>query len=92
MKENNLYARELNLSEDNKTYSVVYSQTKHNSFVRASGRVIKTLDEIVPNKIENFEIINQNAGLNLNKITVNRRILRNLKKRIYINYQYVTQR
>ena len=77
MKENNLYARELNLSEDNKTYSVVYSQTKHNSFVRASGRVIKTLDEIVPNKIENFEIINQNAGLNLNKITVNRK---NFKK------------
>ena len=35
------------------------------------------MDEIVPNKIENFEIINQNAGLNLNKITVNRK---NFKK------------
>lgn len=72
MKENKLFAREANLSQDKKKYSVVYSQTTHNSYVRASGRAIRTLDEISPDTIDSFEIINQNAGLNLNKISISR--------------------
>ena len=72
MKENKLYVREANISEDRKTYSIVYSQTKYNSFVRATGRAIQTLDEIIPDDIETFELINQNAGLNLNKVIVDR--------------------
>ena len=35
MKENKLYVREANISEDRETYSIVYSQTKYNSFIRS---------------------------------------------------------
>ena len=72
LKENNFFVREANLSDNDEIYSIVYAQTKYNSFTRSAGRVLRTLDEIVPDDIKEFEIINQNAGLNLSKITVNR--------------------
>ena len=72
MKENELYVREANISDDRETYSIVYSQTKYNSFVRATGRAVQTLDEIIPSEVKTFELINQNAGLNLNKVQVDR--------------------
>ena len=72
LKENNFFVREANLSDNNETFSITYAQTKHNSIIRSSGRVIRTLDEIVPDNVKKFEVINQNAGLNLSKITVNR--------------------
>ena len=72
MKENELYVREANISDDRETYSIVYSQTKYNSFVRATGRAVQTLDEIIPSEVKTFELVNQNAGLNLNKVQVDR--------------------
>ena len=72
LKENNFFVREANLSDSNETFSITYAQTKYNSIIRSSGRVIRTLDEIVPDNVKKFEVINQNAGLNLSKITVDR--------------------
>ena len=71
----NLNPRDYNLQVadvDGKTLKVVYSQDTHRSWVRSTGRVIRVLDDISHNGIEEFEVSNVNGGLGMFTVTMNR--------------------
>lgn len=59
------------------TYKVVFSQSIHQSWPRASGRVLRILDSITPDHIDTFEIGNINGGLGMYKLTVDRQSFSN---------------
>ena len=59
-------------SLDGSTFSVAYSQMIHASHVRAVGRIARVLDEISPDDVETFNIVNVNAGMGLSSVTVDR--------------------
>ena len=65
-----LYLQHADISENK--LSVVYAQSHHASYMRGIGRVANVLDEISPDYIEKFEIININAGMGLHSVTVDR--------------------
>jgi len=54
------------------TLEVVYSQSKHASWMRSTGRVLRVLDEIAPEKIKTFEVGNVNGGLGMFKLKIDR--------------------
>ena len=54
------------------TLTVVYSQSKHASWMRSTGRVLRVLDEISPEKIKTFEVGNVNGGLGMFKVKIDR--------------------
>lgn len=53
-------------------YKVVYSQSSHQSWPRATGRVLRVLDEVSPPKIKTFEVANTNGGIGMYKLTIDR--------------------
>jgi len=59
-------------SLEDSTYKVVFSQSIHQSWPRASGRVLRILDAISPDDIDTFELGNINGGLGMYKLTVDR--------------------
>jgi len=54
------------------TYKIVFSQSDHQSWPRASGRVLRILDDISPPEVEKFELGNINGGLGMYKLEVPR--------------------
>ncbi|MDA9023522.1 YjbH domain-containing protein [Gammaproteobacteria bacterium] len=68
--ERDLYLQNANI--DSSTLQVVYAQSTHTSWPRASGRVLRVLDEIAPNYVDTLEVLNVNGGLGMHSITVNR--------------------
>lgn len=77
--DNNLYLQ--NASVDGKALKVTYSQSKHSSLIRSSGRVASILNDISPDKIQEFQIINLNGGLGMHKITIPRKVFNENKDR-----------
>jgi len=67
-----LFLQTATLEDNNKIYKVAYTQNKHTSYVRAAGRVARILDQISPNSIEEFQIMNLNADMGLHTVTINR--------------------
>ena len=57
----------------------MYIHKQNTTTCKATGRAIQTLDEIAPEDIKTFELINQNAGLNLNKVKVDRESFKKYK-------------
>ena len=57
---------------DDNIYKVTFSQSDHQSWPRASGRVLRILDQISPATINTFELGNINGGLGMFKVTVDR--------------------
>jgi len=53
-------------------YKIVYSQSNHESWPRATGRTLRVLDEISPPKIKTFEVANTNGGIGMYKFTIDR--------------------
>ena len=51
---------------------MTYTQSKYQSYTRSSGRVISILDQISPDKIKYFDVINQNADMPMYGIRVHR--------------------
>ena len=47
---------------EGETYEVLYTQIKHQSYARATGRIAQVLDEISPDSVKQFKISNINAG------------------------------
>ncbi|MDB9908783.1 YjbH domain-containing protein [Gammaproteobacteria bacterium] len=70
LNERSLYLQHANI--ENNTLSIVYAQSKHGSYIRAAGRVASVLDDISPEYIENFEIININADMAMHAIELKR--------------------
>ena len=54
------------------TFKVAYSQSKHASWMRSTGRVLRVIDEIAPEKIKTIEVGNVNGGLGMFKMKIDR--------------------
>ena len=54
------------------TLKVAYSQSKHASWMRSTGRVLRVIDEIAPEKIKTIEVGNVNGGLGMFKMKIDR--------------------
>ena len=72
LNERDLFLQAGNYNSEENKYTVAYSQSKYMSYLRATGRVIKTLDEIMPESINTIEVITLNADMGLNSIEINR--------------------
>lgn len=70
LRDRKLYLQAANISEDRSEYSLAYSQSKHMSYTRATGRVLRVLDEISPESIKTFKITALNANLGQNTVTI----------------------
>jgi len=73
----NLADRELYLQKaslDDQTFSLAFSQMIHASHVRAAGRVARILDEISPDNVKTFNLVNVNAGMGVSSLTIDREI------------------
>lgn len=70
LRKQNLFLQSATKSDN--TMEVIYSQSKFNKPSRAIGRVARTLDVVAPKDITTFKIIDDNAGMLLSEITVNR--------------------
>lgn len=70
LNDRNLYLQKAEIK--NKTLEVQYAQDKYISYARATGRITRVLDEVVPDEIDTFKLANTNAGMNLNTITIDR--------------------
>lgn len=57
---------------DNNEFTVAYSQSKFESYGRATGRVARVLNEVSPDYINKFKIVNLNADIGLNSIEIPR--------------------
>jgi hypothetical protein len=92
-----LYLTALKYLQDNKIYlqsaevskqgslAISYSQSKYRSVPMVAGRAIKILDQIAPDHINSFSLINVNADIELHTIQVNRESFNQHKK--FNNYE-----
>ncbi|MDC1131817.1 YjbH domain-containing protein [Gammaproteobacteria bacterium] len=61
-----------NATVEGDKYKVVFSQSKHMSWPRVTGRTLRVLDQISPEKVKKFEVANLNGGLGMYKLTIDR--------------------
>lgn len=59
-------------SVDDTTYKIVFSQSRHRSWARSTGRILRVLDDISPESIDTFEIANINGGIGTYNIKIPR--------------------
>jgi len=76
LNERKLYLQAANINDSN--LEIAYSQSKFESYARATGRVARILNQIAPEYIDSFSITNLNADIGLNKINIPRDKLLNL--------------
>ena len=62
LQDNKLYLQSADINDDG-SFEMTYTQSKYQSHTRSSGRVISILDQISPDKIKYFDVINQNADM-----------------------------
>ena len=77
LNERGLYLQAANI--DGSSLEVAYSQSKFESYARATGRVARVLDQVAPEYIDNFSIVNLNADIGLHKIDIPRSQLKEIK-------------
>lgn len=65
-----LYLQSATKSQD--TMEVIYAHGKYNDSSRAIGRVARTLNVVAPQEINTFKIIDDNAGMLLSEVTIDR--------------------
>lgn len=53
---------------------VVYSQSKHQSYIRAAGRAASVLEKISPENIERFTLSSMNSGIIMNTVSIPRNV------------------
>lgn len=70
LRDQQFFVQNATINENN--LEVVYTQSKHASFARATGRVASILDDIAPDYIDEFTISNINGGLGMHSVTINR--------------------
>ena len=71
LQDNKLYLQSADINDDG-GFEMTYTQSKYQSYTRSSGRVISILDQISPDKIKYFDVINQNADMPMYGIRVHR--------------------
>ena len=69
-----------NANREDSKLAITYAQSNHTSYPRVIGRVATVLDQISPEYINEFEIINMNAGMPMHSATVKRKDFIKYKK------------
>lgn len=70
LKDEKLFLQAASLEES--TLEVVYTQSTHISYPRATGRVASVLNDISPDNIKNFEIAMLNGNMGMHNIKIDR--------------------
>lgn len=70
LRENKFFLQSADLQDD--TFTVNYTHSNHTSHIRALGRVATILDQVSPEKIKKFKIINTNATVPLYTAEIDR--------------------
>ena len=65
---------------ENSKLSVNFTHSTHQNHMRALGRVVTVLDQVSPNTVQSFEVINTNATVPLYSATVDRDAFANYKE------------
>jgi hypothetical protein len=70
LRERGIALQKADINED--LVSIQYAQSKFASHTRAAGRTVRVLDEISPDTIKKFEIVNVNGGMGMFSLKVDR--------------------
>ena len=68
----NLHVQAASVDHKSGELEIAYSQNKHASYVRATGRVARVLDDIAPYNINSFKLKNLNADQGMYQVVVDR--------------------
>lgn len=68
----NLHVQAANVDHKSGELEIAYSQNKHASYVRATGRVARVLDDIAPYNINSFKLKNLNADQGMYQVVIDR--------------------
>jgi len=66
------YLQSASLNDDEDEIEIAYTQSKYISAGRAAGRIARTLDSTMPDKIEKFKLINLNGNIGMAMIEIPR--------------------
>ncbi|MDC0440668.1 YjbH domain-containing protein [Gammaproteobacteria bacterium] len=72
MGERKFYLQTASISDDEKEFDVTYTQSKYISAGRATGRIARTLDSVLPDSIETINITNLNANAAMSSVEIPR--------------------
>jgi len=81
LSERDFFVQKVDSSEN--TLAVMYSQSKYENYAMAAGRVTSILNDISPEHITNFKLVNTNGGISLHQIEVPRLAYNRLKDNKY---------
>ena len=70
LNEKRLYLQAATLEDE--SLSVAYSQGKHSSYIRASGRVARALNETMHDEVKKFKLTTTNASMGMHEIIIDR--------------------
>ena len=70
--ERNLYLQKASVEDESVT--VAFSQSTYPSHMQAAGRVARVLDQVSPDKIKKFNLINVNAGMAMYSMEIDRSV------------------
>lgn len=70
LREERLYLQTADIEDS--VLSVAFTQNTHTSYPRATGRVIRVLDQLAPDYIDTFKITNLNAEMSLHTVEISR--------------------
>ena len=68
----NFSVNEADLDLDSGVMRITYAQNTHADYARAAGRISSILDQIYPEEIKTLKLVNLNADMALNEITISR--------------------
>ena len=72
LRRRDIYLQLANLNEDEKKYTVAFSEQNFISYPIAIGRTLRFMNEITPDDIKTLEVVNLNARMGIYKTTVSR--------------------
>ena len=70
--ERNLFVQAASVDHDIGQLEIAFSQNKHDSYVRAIGRVARVLDDIAPYSINSFKLKHLNADIGMYQVVIDR--------------------
>lgn len=87
LRQNEIYLQAFEVNES--SAHIIYSQSKHQSNIRAAGRAVRILDKISPDKISEFKLSSLNGPTVMHSISIPRKeFVRNIEDN---NYKVIKQ-
>ncbi len=87
----NLHVQGASVDHESGQLEIAYSQNKHASYVRATGRVARVLDDIAPYTINSFKLKNLNADQGMYQVEIDRSKLQRYEERVIPDIHLYTE-